>query len=84
MPGYAGDDTATIRRRASLVDPGFPCEPGVIVAADRAAGALEKYYAAPKALPIGLDAGRNRVSGLRAFHHNHTHVNFSRGFSLIA
>src|SRR5258707_14985515 len=30
--------------------------------------------AAPKALAIGIDAGGNRASGLRAFDHDHTHV----------
>src|SRR5258708_34238580 len=30
--------------------------------------------AAPKALAIGIDAGGDRASGLRAFDHDHTHV----------
>jgi hypothetical protein len=42
--------------------------------ADQATGAPEKHRAAPKALAIGLDAGGDRVSGLRAFDHDHTHV----------
>jgi hypothetical protein len=45
--------------------------------ADRAMGASEKHRAAPKALAIGLDAGGDRVSGLRAFDHDHTHVSLS-------
>jgi len=74
------DDQAgepALRRRAQafrLVDPGFPCEPGMLGVADQATGAPEKHRAAPKALAIGLDAGGDRVSGLRAFDHDHTHV----------
>src|SRR5215203_5554186 len=59
---------------ARLADPGFPREPGVIGAANRAMGAREKHRAAPKALTIDLDAGRNCVSGLRKLDHDHTHV----------
>jgi hypothetical protein len=59
---------------ARLADPGFPREPGVIGAANRAMGAREKHRAAPKALTISLDAGGNRVSGLRTLDHDHTHV----------
>jgi hypothetical protein len=69
-----GARAATTRPSVRLVDPGFPCEPGVIGVADRAMGASEKHRAAPKALAIGLDAGRDRASGLRAFDHDHTHV----------
>jgi len=58
---------------ARLVDPGFPREPGVIGAANRAAGAREKYRAARKAFSISLDAGGNRVSGLRTLDHDHAH-----------
>ena len=65
---------ATLRARARLVDPGFPCEPGVIGAANRATSAREKYRAAPEALAISLDAGGDRVSGLWTLDHNHTHV----------
>jgi hypothetical protein len=36
--------------------------------------APEKHRAAPKALAIGLDAGGDPASGLRAFDHDHTHV----------
>jgi hypothetical protein len=50
------------------------CEPGMLGVADQATGAPEKHRAAPKALAIGLDAGGDRVSGLRAFDHDHTHV----------
>ena len=46
----------------------------MIDVADRATGAPEKHRAAPKAVAIGLDAGGNRASGLRAFDHDHTHV----------
>ena len=59
---------------ARLIDPRFPREPGVIGAANRAMGAREKHRAAPKALTISLDAGGNRVSGLRTLDHDHTHV----------
>jgi|ERR1700688_1791215 hypothetical protein len=67
---------AGLRRRARALGSStrFRCEPGVICVADRATGAREKHRAAPKALAIGLDAGGNRVSGLRAFDHDHTHV----------
>src|ERR1700741_1105807 len=56
------------------MDPGVPCEPGVMDVADRATGVPEKHWAAPKTLAIGLDAGGDRASGLRAFDHDHTHV----------
>jgi hypothetical protein len=56
------------------VDPGFPREPGVIGAANRAAGSCEKHRATRKALTISLDAGGNCVSGLRTLDHDHTHV----------
>src|SRR6266403_5598418 len=69
-----GARATTTRPCVRLVDPGFLCEPGMIGVADRATGAPEKYRAAPKALAIGLDAGGDRVSGLRAFDHDHTHV----------
>jgi hypothetical protein len=46
----------TLRPGARLVDPGFPCEPGVIGVADRATGVPEKYRAPSKTLAIGLDA----------------------------
>ena len=62
---------------ARFVDPGFPREPGVISVANRAAGAREKHCAAPKALAISLDAGGNRVSGLRTLDHDHAHVALS-------
>ena len=62
------------RARALGSSTRFRCEPGVICVADRATGAREKHRAAPKALAIGLDAGGNRASGLRAFDHDHTHV----------
>ena len=52
-----GARAATTRPSVRLVDPGVPCEPGVIGVADRAMGAFEKHRAAPKALAIGLDAG---------------------------
>jgi len=64
-----------MRPGARLVDPGFLGEPGVIGVADRTTGAREKHRAAPKALAIDLDAGGDRVSGLRAFDHDHSHVN---------
>lgn len=66
-----------LRRRdpdARLVDPGFPRKPRVIGAADWTTGAREKHRAAPKALAISLDTGGNRVSGLRTFDHDHSHV----------
>jgi len=69
---------ATLRARARLVDPGFPCEPGVIGVADRAMGAPEKHRAALKALAIGLHAGGDRASGFRTFDHHHTHVSLPR------
>src|ERR1700688_665799 len=67
---------AGLRRRARALGSStrFRCEPGVICVADRATGAREKHRAAPKAVAIGLDVGGNRVSGLRAFDHDHTHV----------
>jgi hypothetical protein len=40
----------------------------------RATRAREKHRLAPKALAIGLDAGRDSAPGLRAFDHDHTHV----------
>jgi len=64
----------TLRPGARLVDPGFSREPGVIGVADRATGTPEKHRAPPKTLAIGLDAGGDRASGLRAFDHDHTHV----------
>jgi hypothetical protein len=69
--------TATTRPSVRLVDPGFLCEPSVIDVADWAMGAAEKHRAAPKALAIGLDAGGDRTSGLRAFDHDNTHVSLS-------
>jgi hypothetical protein len=57
----------TPRPGARLVDPGFPCEPGVIGVADRATGVPEKHRAPSKIRAIGLDAGGDRASGLRAF-----------------
>src|SRR5229473_1591353 len=63
--------------------PGFPRKPRVIDAADRATGAREKHGAAPKALAVSLDAGRNRVSGLRTFDHDHSHVALPRNWSLL-
>jgi len=56
-----------------LVDPGLPRKPCVIAAAERAMRAREKHRAAPKALAISLDAGGNRLSGLRTFDHDHSH-----------
>ena len=64
----------TPRPGARLVDPSFPSEPGVIGVADRATGVPEKHRAPPKTLAIGLDAGGDRASGLRAFDHDHTHM----------
>src|SRR6476646_1094498 len=58
---------------ARLVDPGFPRKPGVIGSAKRAAGARKKHRAARKALTISLDAGGDRLSGLRTLDHDHTH-----------
>ncbi|WP_176946157.1 hypothetical protein [Bradyrhizobium sp. Rc2d] len=75
-----------LRRRdpdARLVDPGFPREPRVIGAADRTTGAREKHRAAPKALAISLDTGGNRVSGLRTFDHDHSHVALPCDLSLL-
>ena len=69
-----GARAATPRPDARLVDPGFPREPGVIGAADRAMGAREEHHAASKALAIRLDAGGDRASALRTFDHDHTHV----------
>ena len=46
----------------------------MIGVADRATGVPEKHRAAPKTLAIGLDAGGDRASGLRAFDHDHTQV----------
>jgi hypothetical protein len=46
----------------------------MIGAANRATGAREKHRAAPEALTVSLDAGGNRVSGLRTLDHDHTHV----------
>ena len=66
-----------------LVDPGFPREPGVIGAANRAAGAREKYRAAAKALTISLDAGGNCVSGLRTLDHDHTHVALTGNYFFV-
>src|SRR6266702_312447 len=59
---------------ADLVDPGFPSEPVVIGPTNRAAGVRKENGAAPKALAIGLDAGRDRASGLRTPDHDHAHV----------
>src|SRR5438105_1267117 len=59
---------------ARLVDPGFPREPCMIGAANRATSTREKHRAAPEALAISLDAGGDRVSGLRTLDHDHTHV----------
>jgi hypothetical protein len=56
------------------VDPGFPREPSVISMANRAMGTRKKYRAALKAIVICLDAGGDRASGLRAFDHDHSHV----------
>src|SRR5271168_3201115 len=42
--------------------------------ADRATSVPEKHRAVPKTFAIGLDAGGDRASGLRAFHHHHTHI----------
>jgi len=78
-----GVRAATPRQGARLVDPGFPCEPGVIDVADRATGAPEKHRAAPKAVVIGPDAGGNRASGLGAFDHDHAHVSLSPGFGWL-
>jgi hypothetical protein len=64
------------------MDPGFPCKPGVINVAGRTTGAREKHCAAPKALAVDLDAGRDRASGLRALDHDHSHANLPRfGFN---
>jgi hypothetical protein len=60
------------------VDPGFPREPGVLGPADRATGTRKKDSAPSKALAIGLDAGGDRTSGLRAFDHDGTQVNLPR------
>lgn len=64
-----------MRRALALGDPGFLGKPGMIGVADRATGAREKHRAASKAFAIGLDAGGDRASGLRAFDHDHSHVN---------
>ena len=72
-----------LRPAASLVDPGFPREPGVIDAADRATGAPEEHRAALKAFAIGFDARRDRASGLRALDHHHTHAIFPLGPGLL-
>ena len=69
-----GAPAGTPRPDARLVDPGIAREPAVIGVADQATGAREKHQALPKALAIGLDAGGDRVSGLRTFDHDHTHV----------
>jgi hypothetical protein len=55
--------------------PGFPREPGVISVADRTTRTREKYWTAPKARAIDLDAGGDRASGLRALDHDHSHAN---------
>ena len=57
-----------------LLDPGFARKPRVIGVTDHATGAREEYRAAAEAFTISLDAGGNRMSGLRAFDHHHSHV----------
>ena len=57
-----------------LVNPGFLGEPVVTGPADRAVRAREEHRTASEAFAIRFDAGRDRASRLRAFDHEHTHL----------
>jgi hypothetical protein len=66
-----------LRYLAWLVDPGFPREPFVVGAADRAVGTREEHRTASKFFPIRFYAGRNRAARLGAFDHDDAQMVFS-------
>jgi hypothetical protein len=66
-------------RRKSRRQPGLPLPPGVLEPAHRTARAREDIGDLAQAVLVGLDAGGNRLSRVRAHNHERGHVNLPDG-----